>query len=267
MSTIELAPTPAARRVPPFGAVNAEWIKFFGVRSNTATLPLVALAMFAMALATAAALSTREPDGSREALLPADMLSSTTWIQLAVIVIAITFIASEYSTGAARTTFLAVPTRVPVVLGKGVVIAIAAGAAGVLGAAMSLIAGAGIASSNDVWYDLPPELAAQLIIGAGLYLGTIGVLALGLGTIIRNVVGGILTTVGLLQVAPLLLGIVPIDWIRNAAAYLPTPAGQLILGPDNPAAVLSPWGGYLVLLAWAVAAIAAAATALTIRDI
>ncbi|AOX46453.1 hypothetical protein [Microbacterium sp. BH-3-3-3] len=88
-----------------------------------------------------------------------------------------------------------------------------------------------------------------------------------MAAIVRNLVGALLTVAVLLTVAPLMVTLIPIEWVQRTAAWLPTPAGQLVFLPDNPDASLSWWGGYLVLLAWAAAATLIAGGLLRARDV
>lgn len=78
--------------------------------------------------------------------------------------------------GSARVTFLAVPTRIPVLLGKQLAIAVPAG-----------IAGAAIASGgNALLPDAPPDTwaAMRAVAGAGLYLAAIASLSVAVAAIL-----------------------------------------------------------------------------------
>ncbi|EXJ52844.1 hypothetical protein [Microbacterium sp. MRS-1] len=88
-----------------------------------------------------------------------------------------------------------------------------------------------------------------------------------MAAIIRNLVGATLTVAALFTVAPLMVSLIPIEWVQRTAAWLPTPAGQLVFLPDNPDASLSWWGGYLVLLAWMAGATIIAGVLLRARDV
>ncbi|WP_454151047.1 ABC transporter permease subunit [Microbacterium lacticum] len=182
-------------------------------------------------------------------------------MQLLVAIPAVVFLASEYTSGSARVTFLAVPTRIPVLLGKQLAVAVPAAVAGV--------AGAGIAFGGNALLDAHPEVwaAVRAVAGAGLYLAAIAALSVAVAAIIRSLVGATLTVAALLTVAPLIVTLIPIDWVQRTAAWLPTPAGQLVFLPDNPDASLSWWGGYLVLLAWTAGATFIAGVLLRARDV
>src|SRR6266511_1629650 len=100
--------------------------------------------------------------------------------QLAVGVLGVLTITSEYATGSIRATFAATPQRR----------AVLAAEATVLTAITALV---GIGSA----------------LGAGLYLAVLGLLALGLGTLIRSTVGATAVVVGLVFVLPGIVGALP----------------------------------------------------------
>lgn len=123
----------------------------------------------------------------------------------------------------------------------------------------------GATTGVDVGGD--PALVIRLVVGTGLYLGTIAVLALGLGAIVRNLAGSILTVLGFLWIVPFAAAMIPVPEVQELTLYLPASAGVLLITPDNPAVELTPWGGYAVLLAWTVAALAGAVLTLRTRDV
>lgn len=253
-------PDVAAGRVSFGRVLRGEWIKFVTLRSNLPVFGAVVVSLAVMG--TLPAIAARVDSGLSAGVAAQDVLGSMSWVQLLVAIPAAVFLASEYTSGSARVTFLAVPTRIPVLLGKQLAVAAPAG--------LAAVAGAGIAfGANAMLLDAPPDAwaAARAVIGAGLYLATIAALSVAVAAIIRHLVGAMLTVAGLLTVAPFLVALVPIEWVQRAAAWLPTPAGQLVFLPDHPDASLSWWGGYLVLLAWAAGATIIAGALLRARDV
>lgn len=243
-----------------FGRVlRSEWIKFVTLRSNLPVLGAVVVGLAVMGMLPA--LAARADSDLSGGVAAQDVLGSMSWVQLLVAIPAVVFLASEYTSGLARVTFLAVPTRIPVLLGKQLAVAVPAAVAGV--------AGAGIAFGGNALLDAHPEVwaAVRAVAGAGLYLAAIAALSVAVAAIIRNLVGATLTVAVLLTVAPLMVTLIPIEWVQRTAAWLPTPAGQLVFLPDNPDASLSWWGGYLVLLAWTAGATIIAGVLLRARDV
>lgn len=250
--TVRATPAVRAARV-----VRAEWIKFCTLPSNLVTVTVV--------FATIVGLGALVAATSGESAVPApnELVGGVSWAQFLPAVLGVVAICSEWASGTNKVTFLAVPTRWPVLAGKTAVLGFVTFVAGAAGAAGALASGA--AAGTDVSAD--PELAIRLVAGTGLYLGTLTVLALGIGTIVRNLVGSIVTVLGLLWIAPFAAAMIPVSEVQELATYLPTSAGVLLITPDNPAVDLTPWGGYAVLLAWAVAALAGAVLTLRARDV
>jgi ABC-2 type transport system permease protein len=238
--------------------VRAEWTKFRTLPSNLITVTITFATIVGLA---GVLLATIADDGTP--LAPIDLLAGVSWAQFLPAVLGVVAICSEWAAGTSRPTFLAVPTRWPVLAGKVAVVGVVTFVAGTAGAAGALALGA--AAGVDVGAD--PALVIRIVSGTGLYLGTIAVLALGIGAIVRNLVGSILTALGFLWIAPFAAAMIPVPEVQELATYLPTSAGVLLITPENPAVDLTPWGGYAVLLAWAATALAGALLALRARDV
>ena len=107
----------------------------------------------------------------------------------------------------------------------------------------------------------------RAVIGAGLYLTVLGLLALAIGTMIRHTAGAISTIIGVVFVLPILSGLLPSSWGAHINAYLPEQAGTLITHTQEQSGdLLSPWQGFGVLCIWTVLALAVAAYLLERRD-
>jgi ABC-2 type transport system permease protein len=250
-----------------FGRVaQSEWIKFTTLRSNLPLQVVTVVALAGMGLLPAIA-ATSMAAGLSSAVAAQDVLGSMSWVQLIVAITGVVFVTSEYTSGSSLITYVAVPTRVPVLISKQLVVAATAAIAGVAGAAIAVGGTTLLIHDTSLGSAISPELAARLIGGAGLYLAAIAALSVALGAIIRNLVAGILATTGLLTIAPHAVGLIPVQWIQATAPYFPAAAGQALLTAENPAAVLTPWDGYVVLLVWTVATTIVAGIVLRVRDV
>ncbi len=210
----------------PGRVMRAEWVKFGTLISNPLTMLVAFLLIAALAVVLVWARST-------ESTVPTmtELLTGASWAQMLVAVLAAVFACTEWSSGTSQVTFLAAPTRWPVLIGKAVVMGVTAFFAGALGATGALIAGA--AGGVDVEADL--QLTTRLVLGTGVYLAGIAILAVGIGVIVRNLIAGILTVIGFIWVLPLAITLIPWEPLQHAVPYLPSPAGGLLIAAENPA--------------------------------
>lgn len=247
-----------AARATPVRVMRAEWVKFGTLLSN----PLTVFVAFLLIAGLAALLVWAR---STESMTPTltELLTGASWAQMLVAVLAAVFACTEWSSGTSRVTFLAAPTRWPVLVGKAVVMGVTAFIAGALGAGGALIAGA----IGGVEVESESGLAVRLVFGAGVYLAGIASLAVAIGVIVRNLIAGILTVIGFIWVLPLAITLIPWELIQRVVPYLPSPAGGLLIAAENPASELTPWGGGAVLLAWAVVSLVVATFVLRTRDV
>lgn len=189
-------------------------------------------------------------------------------ILLAQIVIAIMgalAITSEFASGMIRSTFAAVPTRLPVLGAKAFVLA------GVTFAVVlpTMIATffLGQALVGGPRGSLTDDGVARTILGSALYMAVVALLGLGLGTILRQAAGAIGVVLVLLLLAPELLGLVLSDRAEDTfVRYLPSPAGAAVMTIDADSRLLSPVMGGIVLIGWAVGLLGTSAVLLKRRD-
>ena len=104
------------------------------------------------------------------------------------------------------------------------------------------------------------------MIGGALYLAAVGVLGLGLGTIIRRTAGAITAFVGLLVIVPLVASFFPASWNEHVGKYFPARAGMAVFNVVPDPTSLSPWSGFAVLLLYAAVSLLAGGLLLTRRD-
>lgn len=262
----------SATIAPPAGAVvgtgaggasamrvlRAECVKLGTLRSNIVTL----LVAFALIPGLAAVQIALHADDISELPLT-DLLAGVSFAQFPLVLLAAILGAAEWAGGTASVTFLAVPARWPVLLGKALAVGTAVFVAGAVGTVTALTIGhnAGV----DVTAD--PGFTARLITGTGLYLGTVAVLALTIGVTIRTFAATLPTVIAFLWMLPFAAAMIPLAEAQRLAAFLPITAGGLLLARESPVAELTPWGGYAVLAAWTVLALVGAVGLLRARDI
>ncbi len=284
MTTLQPATTHPSARTPVISrrrvtfprTVLSEWIKFRSLRSTTWTL--VATVALAVGISVLAAWGTttetvRTAPGSMNA---AQLLSAGYQVaQLAVAVLAVLTITGEYSTGMIRSTFAAVPSRVPVLAAKALVLSVAVAVVAAVSMGLSYLATMPFHDDLNVVLDLTDAETRRMTIGLPLYLAAIALLAFALGALIRHTAGALAVVLGLLLVVENVFTLMPLRFFEVVSPFLPATAGSRILldtqtlatiNAATEGARLTPWQGYTVLIAWVAALLASAAFLVRRRD-
>jgi ABC-2 type transport system permease protein len=225
--------------------LHGEWIKFRSLRSTWLTLgglvvvglgiTFLSLEPLAEAYATATAEERLEWDPTKRSLMMYLIA------QLIIGVLGILVVTSEYATGLVQTSLSATPRRYRLLGAKVAVIAAVAVVAGqVLMLSAFLIGQTGLAAAGVPHATLGDPRALSAVVGGGLYLAVIGLLAVGLGTIMRATAGALATLVGIVLLVPVLEDIFP-SWFDVLFDFWPTMGGAAVLAtvpdPDHP----QPW--------------------------
>ena len=109
----------------------------------------------------------------------------------------------------------------------------------------------------------------RAVIGGALFLAVCGMLAFGLGTLLRHTAGAITASIGLLFVLFVLINFLPSNWQDHVDKWIPFNAGSQIwstIAPQGNPPMFSPWTGFAVFTGYAVIAIIAGAFAFMKRD-
>ena len=255
------APTPAvdaARRVGFSHLLMAEWTKIRSVRSTLWTLVIFAVVSLGLTglitWLTIRALNSGRA-GGRSSGIAADPVNFILGTglglgQLAICVLGVLVITSEYSSGTIRASLLATPRRYPMLIAKGLVFGALVFVIGEAVAFGSFFIGAAIVHSHFPVALSQPGVT-RAVIGSGLYLTVLGLFALAIGSLIRHTAGAVTTVIGLVLVIFNLTGLLPYSWGAHIHAYMPTVAGVLITQDKAQAGqLLSPWQGFGVFCAW-----------------
>jgi ABC-type transport system involved in multi-copper enzyme maturation permease subunit len=169
--------------------------------------------------------------------------------QLAICVLGVLVVSSEYSTGMIRASLLAVPRRAPMLAAKALVFSLLVLAAGEVVAFCSFFLGAAILHSHAP-VSLSDPGVARAVAGAGLYLMVLGLFSMAIGTVMRHTAGAVTTTIGVVFVLPLIASFLPGSWGQHVHDYLPSQAGAMIAqARQGTNQVLTPWQGFGVFCA------------------
>lgn len=250
------------------GALAAEAVKLWTLRSSRVLAAVALLMIVGTGVLLSFSLLSRTEDprfaGQAIGIEPIQLVDSVLWAQIVVAVLAVLATTGEYTSGQVRLSLLALPRRSPWLVAKAVVLAALAFLVGVVGALGALGLPALILAGSEVRYEPGPGEAVVLALRSGLYLAAIAVLAVGVATALRHVVGALTAVLGLLIMAPPLLSSIP--GVREAADYTPTYAGRRLISELPSTAELDPWVGFGVLALWAAVALLAAGALLHARD-
>lgn len=263
---------PGVSGMAVFGAsLRSEWIKVRSVRSTMWSL-LVTIGLMvglgALFCAARVARADRLDPGELRNFDPTGFsLNGIFLAQLAIGILGVLVITSEYATGQIRATLGAVPQRGCVLAAKVVVYFAVALVVGLIGSFAAFFIGQGILSAKFHQASLGDAHVLRAVVGGAVYLAVLGALGVGLGAILRRTAGAIAALVGLLLILPILVNFLPSPWNDDINKYLPLQAGSNIFHTAPPASTdLSLTVGFIVFCAYAVVALVLGAVLLIRRD-
>jgi ABC-type transport system involved in multi-copper enzyme maturation permease subunit len=250
--------------------LDSEWTKLRTVRSTYWTLLAAAVAMIGLSVVVCA-VYVAQYDGltlkDKVSFNPVtSSLAGGFLAQLAIAVLGVLVITNEYGSGMIRATLAAVPQRLTVLAAKATVFAAVTLVVSTASCFVAFFVGQSILSAKGIGVGIGAPGALRIVVGTGLYLAVLGLLALGLGTIIRRTAGAIAAVFGVIFVLPSLALLLPssMDAIQK---FLPSNAGQaLTSGSARGTTTLSPWLGFAVFCLYAAAALVIAGVTLVRRD-
>lgn len=286
MTTTASAPSVSGPKLTFGGILKSEFIKLFTLRSTYWCLLLLIVLSVGLGLlvgtvhpphVAGAPVQPALTHAQQQAQAVRDATIGSEIGELVLAVLGALVITGEYGTGMIRSTFAAVPKRLPALIGKALVLAITALAAGLVtiyGTAaiiFPLLPGIKIHPDWSDWH------LQESLLGGGVYLALIALVAFSMGAIIRNSAGGIAGALGLVFVLPIIVsiigGITQQKWVTNINSVLPTQAGSSLFSYSNPKTAvtsgllsLDRLDGALILLGWFVVLFVIASILLKRRD-
>ena len=251
------------------GALRSEFTKIRSVRSTYWTLlAMVVVTIGIGALACVGAIN--RPHGAGRLLDPTQhSLIGLVLGQLIIVVLGALTITSEYSTGMIRTSLSVQPRRGTVLAAKGIVFTLVSLVSGLVASFGSFFVGQAILSTKHLNTSLSDPNVLRAVIGGGLFLAVCGMLAFGLGTLLRHTAAAISASIGLLFVLFVLVNFLPSNWQDHVDKWIPFNAGMQIwstAAQPGPPQMFSAWTGFAVFLGYALIAIIAGAVVFLRRD-
>jgi ABC-2 type transport system permease protein len=187
--------------------------------------------------------------------------------QIAIGVLGVLLITGEYATGTIRTSFVAVPKRLPVLWGKAIGFTALALAVCVPATVAAFLVGQSVLSGTHLGTSLGQPGVARAVVGAALYLVAVGLLGLGLGTVLRHTAAGVAALFGVLFAPQIVVGFLPESWADQATRYLPAPAGTAVTAVHPDPSALAPWTGFGLFCLYVAALLALGSWRLRRREV
>jgi len=260
--------TPAAGRAGFADALRSEFTKIRSTRSTYWTLlALVVVTVGIGALSTAGTAS--HPQGLGPDFDATQLSLGGLYVgQLVIAVLGALTITSEYSTGMIRTSLAVQPRRGTLFAAKAVVFAVVSLVTGLVASFASFFIGQALLSSHHLNVTLSQPNVLRAVIGGALFLTACGMLAYGLGAILRHTAGAITAAIGLLFVLTVLVNFLPGTWQDHVNKWMPAIAGSQVwvTKASSPETLFSAWAGLAVLAGYAAIAIVAGLVLFRTRD-
>jgi ABC-2 type transport system permease protein len=251
--------------------LGSEWTKLTTVRSTVWTLLATAVVGIGLGAIVTSAQASRWSSRSLVARAAFDptrsSLAGLLFAQLAIGVLGILVISAEYSTGTIRATFSAEPRRPLVLVAKVAVFGIVTLIVGEIVSFVAFFLGQRILSGTTPTATLSDPGVLRAVVSGGLYLLALGLLALGLASIIRVTAAAISTFVGVLFILPIIADVLPSSFTSDIGRFLPANIGTVMMsahyhGTDP----FGPWTSFALLCAYAAVFLVAGGILLVRRD-
>ncbi|MCF2529627.1 ABC transporter permease subunit [Yinghuangia soli] len=273
------APRAPGTSMPPrlLGELRAEWEKLRTLHSTWWLLATMVVLTVAVGAASAGAVDTsacRTPESCNEDVVKLSLTG--VWPgQVAVAVLAVLAVTSEYGTGTIRTTLTAMPSRTRVLAAKALVVSALTAAAGAVAVLGSLIAGRFLVAAGGFTpahgyerISLLDGPTARAAFGTVIFLILIALLALGLAWAFRDTASALTIVLVLLYAFPILVSAIGDEkWADRLTKAAPASAGMSIQATRNLDQLpIGPWPGLAILTAWSATSLALGTLTLTKRD-
>jgi ABC-2 type transport system permease protein len=187
-------------------------------------------------------------------------------IQLVIGVIGVVLVTNEYASGQIRSTLQSVRSRVSVLRAKSIVYATAVLAITAVATPIAFFVGKASYKGAAPAYGLSDPGVVRVIVGTIVYSVGISVMGVALGFLVRSASTAIGILFASLLIIPELVGLLPWSAATSFVKFLPSNAGSAITAIKASNDLLSPTGGFVVLVAWVVGLTVAAGVLLEHRD-
>lgn len=204
--------------------LSVERIKLFSTKSPYWCLAIILLAVWGLSLAVSLA------DDGREATVFTSQTGSALGLMTFTVMAALT-VTTEYRFGTIRNSFLAVPQRALVLVSKTVLLAFVGAVIGGIASLGAFYVAKGLAAHPDSPLELQSAGDYRMVLGYSALYAIGAVLAIGVGTLIRQSAGAI----SILLLWPLLVEtlLTLIKGFQKVVPWLPFNAGFNFVNPGG----------------------------------
>ena len=238
--------------------MHSEWTKLTTLRSTWWSLGVMIVLSFAFNI-TVSAIYTHDYatlDPSNQVQFKSDTIGlifqpGLEFASLAVCVLGVLLISSEYSTGMIKATMLAEPRRTPALLSKAATFAAFIFVISELIAVPTFFIGSAITHAHAS-LSITDATNLRAILAFGVYMSAMGVIALCIGTLVKHTAAGISAILALQFVLPGVLNFIPGSTGQHISNAMPMGTDVIVSSGHNASNVYSPLEGLLILLAWVV---------------
>jgi ABC-type transport system involved in multi-copper enzyme maturation permease subunit len=261
----------AAFRAATFGDVlRSEWTKLRSVRSTFWALAVTIVLGIGLGAAISAATAHGYAKTSVAGKLSWDptavSLDGMAVASLAIAVLGVLCVSSEYSSGMIRTSLIAVPKRGRVLAAKSLIFAVVTFVVGEANSFAAFFVGQALISGQAPHAALGDPGVARAVAGTGLLLAALAVLSVAAGTLLRHPAAAIACMIAVLFVLPGIAQALPDSWRNPVTEFWPTLAGGQLTSVYHSAHTLKPWPGFGVMCLFVAIVYAIAWTLLDRRD-
>jgi ABC-type transport system involved in multi-copper enzyme maturation permease subunit len=253
----------------------AEWTKLRSLRSTTYGLVLMMVCTIGLGMLATAIVAARWPhvdpefrhtfDPTRQSLI------GLLFGQLALGVLGVLAVSSEYGTGTIRATLTAVPQRLRVLVAKVLVFGALAFVASEVLLFVTFLVGQGILAGEAPHAALSQPGVLRAVVGGGVYLTLLGLLAMGIACIHPKTAGAVGAFVGVLLILPLILQFFPSSVVNSIGRFVPANIGATVTSTRGSGSFIghhafSPWAGLAVLAGYTAVALVIGGWLMVRRD-
>ncbi len=263
-------PHPDTAKGTFWAAVGAEWVKLRSVKSTVWSLLVTVVITVGLGALLCAAIVARwdhlDPFERLTFDATARSLSGIFLAQLAIGVLGVLVIGSEYTTGSIRTTFAAIPRRRTVIAAKAAVLAAVSLVVGLIGCFTAFGIGQVILQGKHVGVSLGDPRVLRAVVGGAIYLTAVAVIGFSMATVLRRTPGALAALFAVVLVLPILSNALPSPWDNNVSKLLPATAGESLFSTRAAGDILTTGHAIIVLAVWVVVTFTAAMIAVGRRD-